>query len=204
MSQFDVAAKTWDENPMHWKRSEAIAQKMMEKIDFSSKHYALEFGAGTAILSFMLQSVIPHITLMDNSVEMVKQMDEKVIKHQAYHLEPLFFDLETDSYTGKKFDLIFTQMAMHHVVDVKAVLTKFYDMLNPNGTIVLADLYAEDGSFHGASFNGHNGFEVDELLQLINKTGFTNCTHEPCYVIQKQTETGVTKDFPLFFITATK
>jgi ubiquinone/menaquinone biosynthesis C-methylase UbiE len=40
---------------------------------------ALEYGAGTGILSFLLSESFSEITLMDNSQEMVNVMHEKVI-----------------------------------------------------------------------------------------------------------------------------
>jgi tRNA (cmo5U34)-methyltransferase len=204
MSIFDQKAKTWDSNPAHWERSEAIAQKIINKIDLRPDLTALEYGAGTAILSFLLKDFLKEITLMDNSVEMVKVMEEKINNEQVAHLEPLFFNLETTEYRVKSFDLIFTQMVLHHVVDVKTIITKFYQLLNDGGNIAIADLYTEDGTFHGNGFTGHLGFDVTNLSQILSNAGFKNISHEQCYVMKKQTENEEEKEFPIFIITAAK
>lgn len=204
MNNFDEKAKTWDSNPVNWERSEAIAQKIMQKIDLQPNFNALEYGAGTGILSFLLKDSLKEITLMDNSIEMVRVMDEKIKNGQVAHLKPLFFNLETNQYRDKTFDLIFTQMVLHHVDDVKSMIIKFYQLLNNGGNIAIADLYAEDGTFHGSGFSGHLGFDIASLSQILNNVGFKNISHEQCYVMEKHTETKGVKQFPIFIITATK
>lgn len=204
MNTFDERAKTWDINPVNWERSEAIARKLRERINPRPEMTALEYGAGTGILSFILKDDVKEITLMDNSMGMVQVMEEKIKNGKVDHLKPLFFNLETTPYGGKTFDLIFTQMVMHHVRDVKKMIKKFYDLLNEGGDLAIADLYAEDGSFHGSGFDGHLGFDADRLSQVLRDAGFTNVEHESCYVIKKQTEMYGLKDFPVFILTATK
>lgn len=204
VNTFDERAITWDSNPIHWERSVAIANKIREKIPLNPQMIALEYGAGTGILGFILKDEVKDITLMDNSMGMVKVMEEKIYKEKVDHLKPLFFNLETTPYREKTFDLIFTQMVMHHVADVKGLLQRFYDLLNEGGSLALADLYAEDGSFHGSGFDGHLGFEVESLSQVVTKAGFKNVSHEPCFVIKKQTQEQGLKDFPVFILTAAK
>ncbi|MBC8005677.1 MAG: class I SAM-dependent methyltransferase [Verrucomicrobia bacterium] len=204
MNTFNQTAATWDSNPIHWERSEAIAQKIRQKIVLNPSMTALEYGAGTGILSLILKDSLKEITLMDNSIGMVKVMEEKIKKEQVEHLKPLFFNLETAPYRDKTFDLIFTQMVMHHVVGVKAMITRFYDLLNEGGCLAIADLYAEDGSFHGSGFTGHLGFDMEDLSQTLKDAGFKNVSHEPCFVIKKQTENNGMKDFPVFIITGVK
>jgi len=74
---------------------------------------ALEFGAGTGILSFMLKDHLKEITLMDNSIEMLKMTDAKIQKSMASNLKTIHFELEKREYPGSLFDLIFTQMVLH-------------------------------------------------------------------------------------------
>ena len=118
MNHFDDAAKTWDSDPMHWERSEAISQKIISKIPLHRGLTALEYGAGTGILSFLLKDYLKEITLMDNSSEMLKVIEEKIHNSQTTHLKPELFNLETDEYTSGTFDLIYTQMVLHHVTDI--------------------------------------------------------------------------------------
>jgi tRNA (cmo5U34)-methyltransferase len=204
INHFDQAAISWDSNPVHWERSEAIAQKMMQIMDLRPSMTAMEYGAGTGILSFLLKDYLKEITLMDSSVEMVKVIEEKIRINKADHLRPLYFNLETTEYQSQPFDLIFTQMVLHHVADIEEIITKFYHLLNNGGNIAIADLYPEDGSFHGEGFTGHLGFDVVNLSGILGNIGFRNIKHEQCFVIKRVTETYEIKEFPIFILTANK
>ena len=201
-SEFDNKAADWDKNPMHWDRSVAITDLIKKLIPLNKQMTALEFGAGTGIASFMLKDHLKEITLMDSSSEMVKVMNEKVGKTMVKNLKPLKFDLEHDDYKGGKFDLIFTQMVLHHVIDIEKIIKKFYDLLNTHGYLAIADLYPEEGSFHGIEFTGHKGFDVEILSTRIRKQGFKNVSHRKGFVINKKMEEDKTKQFDVFLLTA--
>lgn len=204
MNTFDERARIWDSNPVNWERSAAIANRIQQRIDLHPGMVAMEYGAGTGILSFMLKDAVREITLMDNSVEMVKVMEEKIKNERVSHLKPMYFDLETAEYNGKTFDLIFTQMVMHHVRDTRGMVGKFYGLLKEGGFLVIADLYPEDGSFHGEGFEGHLGFDPDRLNDQLKEAGFKHTAHEPCYVLKKSTERYGEKEFPLFLLIASR
>jgi 2-polyprenyl-3-methyl-5-hydroxy-6-metoxy-1,4-benzoquinol methylase len=203
MSQFDASAREWDNNPVHWERSDAIALLMKEIIPIHPGMKAMEFGAGTGILSFLLQDQLSEIMMMDSSGEMVKVMQEKVEKTGLFQLKPLFFDLEAEDYSGDSFDLIFTQMAMHHVGDIGEMVAKFHQLLNRGGWLAIADLYAEDGTFHSPGFTGHMGFEPEKLVQILSSSGFEQISIRPCYTVKKMIGEQL-KDFPVFLLTALK
>jgi ubiquinone/menaquinone biosynthesis C-methylase UbiE len=204
MNHFNEAARNWDNNPIHWDRSKAIASAIKLTIPLNSEMTALEYGAGTAILSFILQDQFKEITLMDSSTEMVKVMEEKVAKNGFNHLKPLLFDLEHTKYSAKKFDLVFSQMVFHHVENIDTLLQQFYKIINSGGHLIIADLYTEDGTFHDANFNGHKGFDPGELARRIANYGFENVKHKQCYVIKRESPNGTTKEYPVFLLTALK
>ena len=201
MSEFNSRAHDWDNNPIHWERSEAIAKSLLETVPVNSNMKALEFGAGTGILGFLLSEHFSEITLMDNAEEMVKVMHEKVLKSKSSNIKPLFLDLEHSDYFAGKFDIIFTQMVLHHIQDTENILNKFFMLLNPGGYLAIADLYLEDGSFHVQGFSGHNGFDVTYLQTLLEKIGFEQITSKPCYTIKKPIN-GILCEFPIFLMIA--
>lgn len=203
MNNFDNAASTWDENPMHLERSQAIAKKMQDLIPLSKAMNALEYGAGTGILSFLLSEKLGHITMMDSSSGMVKVMEEKVQNRNATNLLPICFDLEQDS-SEQEYQLIFNQMVLHHIKNVKSIFEKFYQMLSQDGILVIADLYSEDGTFHGDGFDGHMGFDPVQLEGLLLSAGFSNIRHEECYSVKRNLDDGTVKSFPIFLLTASK
>jgi tRNA (cmo5U34)-methyltransferase len=204
MSEFDIKAAGWDLNPMHPERAEAIAKQILEKIPMRPQMTALEYGAGTGLTSFMLKDNLSEITMMDSSTEMVRIMNEKIESARAANLKAIYFDLEKNDWHNGRFDLIISQMVLHHVIDVESIISKFYVMLNAGGYIAIADLYPEDGSFHGSGFTGHKGFDTEELSAIIRKQGFITINHNKCFIIDKKISDAETKQFDVFLLTANK
>ena len=203
-NRFDTLAQDWDKNPIHFNRSEAIAKALLIMADFSKYKNALEFGAGTGILSILLKDYFQEIILMDNSKEMISVLEEKLNTQQISHLKPLLYNLETQDKPELQTDVVFTQMAMHHVRDIDKILHTFYQMLNPGGLLAIADLYTEDGSFHDQDFDGHLGFDPQEIAVNLTACGFHNVTFEECYTIERTNDQGQIKKYPIFLLVAEK
>jgi 2-polyprenyl-3-methyl-5-hydroxy-6-metoxy-1,4-benzoquinol methylase len=202
-NEFDLKAREWDKNQMHVERASAIAQAMEKIIPLNKHMKALEFGAGTGLLSFLLADRLAEITLMDNSTEMINVIKGKISGTEMHHMKPVLINLEQEDYP-ENFDIIYSQMVLHHVDDVSGILKKFCRMINPGGYLAITDLYTEDGSFHGEGFTGHKGFDAEDLAKELAGDGFNNITHHTCFTIQKITEQGITKNFPVFLIVAKK
>ena len=200
MNEFDIKASAWDQNPMHWDRSVAIANEIKRLIPLNQEMRAMEYGAGTGIASFLLKDDLKEITLMDSSVEMVKVTHGKIESSEVKNLKVLKFDLEHDDYDDGKFDLIFTQMVLHHVSDVESIIGKFRQLLNIGGFLAMADLYEEDGSFHGDGFTGHNGFNIDKLAEIIGKHSFGDVVHNTCFVIERKISEAENKQYGVFLV----
>ena len=204
MSEFDSRAQDWDKNQIFIKRSEAIATELLNRITFTNnKMTALEYGAGTGLLSFILKDRFAEILMMDNSSEMVKVTESKIASSGSLNMKAMFIDLEKEDYQGS-FDIVFNQMVLHHVNNIDLIISKFHALIKPGGYLAIADLYEEDGSFHGEGFNGHKGFNSEMLTQLLKKHAFNNIVIKPCYVLKRENEKGEIKEFPIFLLTANR
>jgi tRNA (cmo5U34)-methyltransferase len=199
MNEFDSRAREWDKDKMHMERSVAIAAELEKMIQLDHSMKVLEYGAGTGILSFLLKDRFSKITLMDSSQEMIKVCLEKVDYYQADHIKPIWFDLEHSDYAST-FDLIYNQMVLHHINDIEPIFKKFYSLLNDGGYLAIADLFPEDGSFHGPDVKVHLGFEPEMLKETLKSTGFKNIEYRTCFEMKR--ESG--KLFPVFLLVAKK
>lgn len=204
MNEFDIKAAGWDKSYMHVDRATTIAGEILKSIPLTAKMKALEFGAGTGLLSLMLKDHLKEITLIDNSEGMVKVLNEKLITAKAKNLKVVKVDLEHEDYAEGSFDLIYTLMVLHHVGDVETIIKKFHDLLNPGGSLAIADLCREDGSFHSNGFTGHRGFDTATLAAMLEKYGFSDVNHRKVYVIDKMTSDNSRKQFEVFLMTATR
>ncbi len=203
MNEFDIKANDWDKNNVHLVRNREIANQLLEIIPVKPGMKVMEFGAGTALLSFMLEDLFTSITLIDNSQEMIRICNEKISLTKSNHIQAIKIDLETE-YFEDKFDLIYTQMAFHHVTDIGKIVHTLHHLLNDGGMLAIADLYPEDGSFHGEGFTGHLGFDPAWLSTLLKLSGFENVTFKECFVQKKIDSGGMQKDYPVFLMIATK
>ena len=199
MNNFDTRARDWDKDKMHMERSVAIASDLEKMVPFNDSMKALEFGAGTGILSFLLKDKFAEIVLMDSSTEMIKVCEEKVVLHNATHIKPVCINLEQDYY-NQKFDIIYSQMVLHHVFDIEAVFKKFYSLLNPGGYIAIADLYTEDGTFHEIGTQVHWGFNPKDIANTLQSFNFSNIDITTSYIIKR--DSG--KEYPIFLLAAQK
>ena len=196
MSEFDIKARGWDNDQRHVDRAMTIAAGMKKHIPLKSGMKALEYGSGTGLLSFALKDVFSEIVLMDNSQEMIRVCEEKSAYYKTPHIRPVWFDLEHKDYP-EKFDIIYSLMVLHHVTDVDTLLNRFSGMLNPNGIIVISDLYEEDGSFHDSD-NVHKGFDPDKLLDVLEGKGFNRGMYTHCYNVKRPNG----REYPVFLLWA--
>ncbi len=199
MSEFDSRARVWDKDKIHLERSEAIAIELQRMIPIQPSMKAMEYGAGTGLLSFLLKDIFSEITLMDSSREMVEVCKEKCDYFKTSHITPLWFDLEHQDFDGK-FDVIYNQMVLHHVTDIDLIFNKFHSLLNPGGYLAIADLYPEDGSFHGLDVKVHWGFDPAELAVKLKNHGFKTVEFQESFRMKR--DSG--RVYPIFLLVAQK
>lgn len=201
MGEVDHKAAQWDANPMHLERSKAIAQALLKMVPVEPGMRALDFGAGTGLLSMELRERLAFVDMVDSSCEMVGVMNEKIKRQGLTNMKAHCLDLEKEDFPVV-CDLIYTQMVMHHVVNLDAMFRKFHAMLKPGGYLAMADLYTEDGSFHDDSFFGHQGFEIDALTKVLADCGFSAFNHQTSFIIRKPKGDGGVREYPVFLLTA--
>ncbi len=204
MNEFDKKAGEWDKNPVHHERSISIAEGIAGSLRFTPDMRAMEYGAGTALLSFLLQDHFREIVLIDSSSEMTRMANEKIQSAGITKMKALHFDLEQHELKNENFDFIMTQMVLHHVMDVEGIIKKFYALLKPGGYLAIADLYPEDGSFHDEGFTGHHGFDVDQLAATLRKAGFSEINVRKQFTIRWNLDNAGSKEYPVFLMTSLK
>lgn len=204
MSEFDQKAQDWDKNKMHLERTIAVAGQLQKMVTFKPSMKAMEFGAGTGLLSFYLKDWFSEITLMDSSREMLKMAKKKMETGDHSKFRTLFLNLEMEDYRGDPFDIVYSQMVLHHVRDIDAIIRKFYHLLNPKGILAIADLYQEDGSFHDGNMDVHKGFDPEKLLAILLQQGLHDSKIAPSFVIRKEVSPAIIKEYPVFLMTAYK
>ncbi len=204
MTNFDERAKNWDADPKRMERARAVADVIRNTIPLSRELKALEYGCGTGLLSFALRSDLGEITLADTSQGMLDVLREKILEAKVTNMHPVRLDLLSDPLPAERYHLTYSLMVLHHIGDVQKVLSRFCELLMPGGTLLVADLDKEDGSFHtDGSTDVHLGFDHDELRRMVEDAGFGNVSFTTAYEIKKQIDSEE-KVFPVFLMVAKK
>lgn len=175
MENFDLMAKDFDTDP-RIKRSIAIADEIRLHITDGHNKSALEYGCGTGLVGFQLINDFDTILFADSSKGMIEQVRQKLIALNKPENAAMCCDFLTEIPQDLKVDYIFSSLVLHHIKDTKAILSRFFELLNDSGHLLIVDLDADDGSFHAKhpDFDEHNGFKQAALIELAENVRFSN------------------------------
>jgi 2-polyprenyl-3-methyl-5-hydroxy-6-metoxy-1,4-benzoquinol methylase len=142
---------SFDERAREWdtpdriERAEMIARQIRDTVDLPADARVIDLGAGTGLLGYALHA-------------------GGGVAHLVL-AEP----------APEPFDLAASMLVLHHVHDTRRVLASIHGLVRAGGAIALADLDAEDGTFHSADAEGihHHGFERQHIETLAREAGFT-------------------------------
>jgi len=201
---FNIEAANWD-NEKRIKRAKIIADKIAKSIEIKENYNAMEFGCGTGLLSFNLCDKFRHIVLIDSSKGMIEVVNKKIQKLNGNSMTALEMDINIDTTLAGNFDVIYTSMALHHIVDIETTIKKLYGLLNKDGYLCIVDLVEDDGSFHKKEkdFDGHNGFNQSQLQILLEQIGFRDVSTSVFYTDIKVID-GSNINYSLFIMVARK
>ena len=198
---FEHKAKEYEQNAKRVSNVQNIADGILKEVSYTKDMHILDFGSGTGLLTQEIAPYVGNITAVDMSTAMNAVLSEK-IEGFACDLKVLEIDItkEKHEHLFSNLDSIISSMTIHHVEDIEDLFVKFYNMLGENGTIGLADLETENGSFHTDDTGVfHFGFEKEAFLQIAKKVGFRDLKVETVSVASKPHG-----DFPIFLLTGRK
>jgi len=195
---FEHKAQRYEEEVKRVDNVQNIADAMLQNITYTKTMELMDFGSGTGLLTSKVAPFVKKITAVDMSKAMNEVLKTKLDSFPC-ELDIIELDLSQNE-INQKFHGIVSSMTIHHVEDILALFKKFYAMLVEGGTIALADLDREDGSFHQEDTGVfHFGFDRDEFLQTAKEAGFKNLNIQLVSVVSKPYG-----DYPIFLLTGEK
>ncbi|QIR76057.1 methyltransferase domain-containing protein [Sulfurospirillum diekertiae] len=196
---FHEKSKTYEKEVTRTNNVKNIGEAILERLIYDkTTTHVMDFGSGTGLLTEQIAPFVRKMTTIDISPSMNEALRAK--KEQLpCELEMLEIDL-VNTEVDATFDGIISSMTIHHVEDVQALFHTFYRLLNSGGTIALADLDKEDGTFHTEDMGVfHFGFDQEEFATWAQKAGFEDVTIEIVSVAKKPYG-----DYPIFLLTGRK
>lgn len=195
-NRFDEQAATWDDDPAKVERAERVAECIRAAVPLATSMRLLEYGAGTGLVTQALRDAVGPVTLADTSAGMRDVMTAKIAAGSITDARVWDVDLASQPAPDEQFDLVVTVLTLHHIPELAPVLAAFAALLAPGGHLCIADLEREDGSFHGAGFDGHHGFDRDDLTAQLARAGFDRVDITSCHELVRDG-----RAYPMFLAT---
>jgi ubiquinone/menaquinone biosynthesis C-methylase UbiE len=202
---FDTAAGTWDDNPARVELARAIVGAILTRVPVSKDMDALDYGAGTGLVTLGLLPYLGSVAAADRSPGMLAKLDEKIERSGLVNVMTVLLDLEASPVPDLRFDLIVSSMTMHHIGNVGKLIRTFSSMLRAGGHLAIADLDLDDGEFH-ADPTGvkHNGLDRADVRRWFDEAGLGQADIETAHEIAREVEGKGERRFTVFLASAAK
>ncbi|THB71665.1 MAG: class I SAM-dependent methyltransferase [Desulfovibrio sp.] len=198
---FGEAATTWDDNPERVRMAEEFSREVEKLFAFTPETVAMDFGCGTGLIGLRLAPRVKKLYMVDSSQAMLavlrSKLDSENIANVVVSSAPLGKAVEKTS-----LDLVFSSMALHHVDDLPKLFTDMHAVMKPGAALIIGELLAEDGSFHGDKAVPHHGFVPEELAALMEERGFEVLHHHAHGMVNKPGPDGGLRQFGKFVLKA--
>lgn len=202
---FDDAAACWDDEPRRVRLATEVADTVKREVALDRTMDVLDFGCGTGLVTLAIQPLVRSITGADSSAGMLNKLRGKVAALGLENVATVLIGPERDALPRERFNLLISSMTLHHVEDVAAVLQDFYRALVPGGVVAVADLDAEDGSFHRHDISAsHYGFDRGRMRAMLEEAGFHGVQDVTAAKIEKKADNGSMQTYSVFLVMARK
>ena len=201
IDRFNALAREWDAKPQRVEGAMVFVDKIKNSLPNDISHCSLlDYGCGSGLVSFGFANDVKEILGLDNSIGMVEVYNEKAKQIGFKNINAKLHDIDKESLDENCFDIIATNMTMHHITDTYEFINKLSTSLKENGKLFIADLYSEDGTFHSDNTGVvHFGFEKESIIDAFKKAGLKNIHLETLQTISKPH-----CDFDVFFVVGEK
>jgi len=110
---------------------------------------------------------------------MIEQVNQKLLSIGNTSGSAICCDFITDTQNELKVDYIFTSLVLHHIKDTKAILSRFYNILDDKGRLLIIDKIGKNlgnGILLASAQDPdeYDGFDQLALAEVTREIGFMN------------------------------
>jgi ubiquinone/menaquinone biosynthesis C-methylase UbiE len=178
---FDAVADKY-ESYERIKITEIISKVLREYIVDSKAKKAIDFGCGTGLIGMSLLNDFQNIVFLDTSQNMLEKIRQKIADFNIKNADILCFDFETAFRADIVADYIFVVQVLLHIENYELVLSRLYELLNPDGHLLIVDFNKNEEVI---SDKVHNGFDQGKLIRLMTGIGFKEIESKTFYSGEK-------------------
>lgn len=171
VSYFNSIAEKWNEI-----RTEYFAEELrdlaLERLDTKDK-ICSDLGCGTGFISLGLAKKAKLVFSIDSSVNMLRELSKAATDKSYDNIYSIRGNMDDIPLFDRSIDAVFTNMALHHVVDAPKAISEIYRILKPGGSVVITDVEEHNG--YWAIDEMHDvwlGFSENQLIGWFERAGF--------------------------------
>ncbi|WP_066891448.1 class I SAM-dependent methyltransferase [Clostridium nigeriense] len=170
---FDSIAEEWNVIRSEY-FEERLKYKLLSITNIKDKIIA-DLGCGTGFVSLALANDASIVFSVDNSSNMLKQLKINAADKNYKNLYLIKSSLDNLSLFDESVDIIFINMALHHIKDAKKAISEMHRALKRDGVVIISDVMEHDGEWaREEMFDEWLGFSNDQIKSWLEEAGFNN------------------------------
>ena len=151
---------------------ERLKYKVLSKANIKDKVVA-DLGCGTGFLSLALALDASIVFSIDQSVNMLKESRKLLETKKFNNVYPIKSSIDNLVLFDESVDVVFINMALHHVKDAKKAIEEMYRIIKKHGTLIISDVLEHNGQWaKDEMFDEWLGFSNDQIKHWLTEAGF--------------------------------
>ena len=170
---FDSIADKWNVIRSEY-FEERLKYKLLSLTNIKGKVVA-DLGCGTGFVSLALVDEASIVFSVDNSSNMLKQLKNNISSKNNRDLYLIKSSLDNLSLFDESVDVVFINMALHHIKDAEKAISEMHRVLKKDGVVIISDVMEHDGQWaREEMFDEWLGFSNEQIINWLEETGFNN------------------------------
>lgn len=170
---FDSIAEKWNVIRSEY-FEERLKYKLLSLTNIKDKVVA-DLGCGTGFVSLALVNEASIVFSVDNSSNMLRNLKVNASEKNYKNLYLIKSSLDNLTLFDESVDIIFINMALHHIKDAKKAISEMHRVLKKDGSVIISDVTEHDGEWaREEMFDEWLGFSNEQIINWLEETGFNN------------------------------
>lgn len=145
LNYFNSIAKDWNSIRVDYFKDE-LRDIAINSVDLNNKVVA-DLGAGTGFISLKVAETANIVFSIDASKNMLRELNKSAQGLGLKNIYPITGDLENLPLFDNSVDVVFINMALHHVVNPDKAIKEMKRILKDGGRVIITDVEEHDGAW---------------------------------------------------------
>ncbi|EPY2272314.1 class I SAM-dependent methyltransferase [Clostridium sporogenes] len=173
LQYFDSIAPNWNVIRSEY-FEERLKYKILSMTNIKDKIVG-DLGCGTGFVSLAVANEASIVFSIDNSINMLKELSASASKKDYKNIYPIKSSLDNLAIFDESLNIVFINMALHHIKDAKKAIAEMYRVLKKDGIVVISDVREHNGEWAKEEmFDEWIGFSKEQMTNWLEDAGFEN------------------------------